>query len=208
MNRDDLLTRADLEALWNMGKDGVNARLRKYGQDVRKVKIGNITTSAVTRSEADRIDRACRESVDAARRKSGETRTSRIQRWAHHEPRPARVEPTDLKLVTPAKQKRTATPAKKQRKGGWKDGNSALFLPKIPAPVEPALPPCEPTIRGLIQRYHVSEKTIRGWIVDNLLRFDADGYVDGPSMARVARCYQPRRASRWMERTLAEYGEV
>jgi len=185
--------------LWNMGKAGVNARIRKYGQDVRKIKIGNSDAFAVTPAEADRIAKECKFRADEARRASGRKRTKDVSKR-----KPAACAAPAKVVALPVKR----TPAKKQRQGGWKDGNTTLFLPKIPAPVEPALPPCEPTIRGLIQRYHVSEKTIRGWIVDKLLRFDADGYVDGPGMARVARCYQPRRASRWMERTLAEYGEV
>ena len=199
MNRDDLLTRADLEALWGVGKDAVNARIRKFAHEVHKIKVGNSNAQAITRSEAERIARECRESVVIGRQKSGATRTREVSKR-----RPAACAAPAKVVALPVKR----TPAKKQRKGGWKDGNTTLFLPKIQAPVEPALPPCEPTIRGLIQRYHVSEKTIRGWIVDNLLRFDSEGLVDEPSMARVARCYQPRRASRWMERTLAEYGEV
>lgn len=200
MASDDLLTRTELEALWGVGKDAVNARIRKFAKDVRKIKIGNSDAQAITRREAERIARECRESVIVGRQKSGATRSREVSK---RRPSPGAVVSPPKVVALPVK--RTSA---KRRSSGWKEGNSALFLPKVAAPAEPALPPCEPTIRGIMARYHVSEKTIRGWIIDNLLRFDADGYVDGPSMARVARCYQPRRASRWMERTLAEYGEV
>jgi hypothetical protein len=206
MNRDDLLTRADLERLWGVGKCAAAARVRKYGRDVRKIKIGPCDAFAITLAEANRLEAECKARANEARRTNGRKRSAEFMA-AHPEYIPAR-RAAKVKAEPKPRVIKPEVGKKKARKGGWKDGNTTLFLPKIPAPVEPALPPCEPTIRGLIQRYHVSEKTIRGWIIDNLLRFDSEGLVDEPSMARVARCYQPRRASRWMERTLAEYGEV
>lgn len=79
MASETLLTRLDLEALWGMTRFGVSARIRKYGQDVRKVQKGNTVTFAVTRAEADRIELAAVEAALEARRKSGATRTTRVK---------------------------------------------------------------------------------------------------------------------------------
>ena len=199
MGSETLLTRLDLETLWGMGKDGVNARLRKYGADVRKVQKGNTVTFAVTREEADRIELAAVESALEARRKSGATRTREVSKR-----KPARAE-CPIKVASPA-----PTTARKRAKkpAGWHKTMTHLLTHRQPEPTAPRLPPCEPTVAGVIARYHVSKQVVRGWILDGLMRVDADGTVDAESMARVKRCYQERRPTRWMEKTLAEFGSL
>lgn len=154
-----------------------------------------------TLAKAQRLEAECKARANEARRTNGKKRS--LEFVAANPGYVSRRDRTPKPATPkPAPAKRTKKPA------GWHKTMTHLLTPRQPEPEGPRLPPCDPTVAGVIARYHVSKQVVRGWILDGLMRVDADGTVDAESMARVARCYQPRRASRWMERTLAEYGEV
>lgn len=216
-----LLTSHQLAERWKVGRNMVSVRLRRYNaQVVTVISQANRPTSAISESEALRVEAAVIQARIDAHAKSGESR--RVENPVKQRPRVRLPKPsTPRKAVLaavvmepackPAQTCATRVDAGKSRpkvKTGWHQQQKNVVPIRPQMPESPPLPPCEPTIAAIRRRYQISERVLRGWVKDGLLTFAAPDVVSPESMDRIARHYQPVRPTRWMERVMRECGNL